>query len=107
MAREVYIDCLKRDPSLSLESLRRDVRALRAGASCVVIHTDDPSTRDAVEAFAQRHAIVSHAEAHDLGWLVRLYLLPEGFGEVPRCVEVERRERHLVRTIDPEVRAAV
>lgn len=100
MAREIYVDCLKRDPTLSLESLRRDVRALRGGASCVVVQTDDPVTLEGVRAFAQRHDLVSHTHESRGIWWVRLYLLPEVFGEVPLCAQLERHAHQLVRPVE-------
>ncbi len=86
MAREIYIDCIRRDPDLTVEAICHDLQALRPGASCVVVLADDPSTMEAVLEWADahriRHTILGHAEY----WSVRLFVLPDDFGELPPLV---------------------
>ena len=88
-----------------MESLCRELRGLRGGASRVVVQIDDPCTLEAVRLFAGQHGIVSHTQEISGIWWVRLYLLPERFGEVPRCAQLERCAHQDFRPVSPREEA--
>ncbi len=92
MGQEIYVDCEGRTPERAVEAVRRDVGALRPGASTVVAQTADPSTLQAVVAWAGTHGLRPTVEPRggDRVW-VRLFVLPSQFGDLPDCALRELR----------------
>lgn len=90
VARDIYVDCIHREPAVAMEALRRHVQALRPGASCLIVLSDEPRAIDAVRAWCATHGVRHALRGHAGYWSVRLFLLPQGFGELPPAVLQER-----------------
>ncbi|MBX2799905.1 MAG: hypothetical protein KTR31_19655 [Myxococcales bacterium] len=93
MAREIFLDCSRRDAVRCLEMVQRDVCALRPGASCLVVQSDDPSNLDLVLQWAVEQRFCTTLRRQQNCWAARLYVLPDHFGEVPDCAAQLRRMR--------------
>ena len=90
MARDIYIDCTRRDPAVAIEAVRRHVQALRPGASCIIVLVDDRRSIEAVADWADHSSIPVSARGHSGYWALRLFVLPRAFGALPPCVQRER-----------------
>lgn len=86
MARDIYVDCIHRDPEVAMEALQRHVQVLRPGASCVVVLSDQPRAIDAIRAWSRAEGVAHSVRGHPGYWSVRLFLLPPAFGELPDAV---------------------
>lgn len=92
MGQEIYVDCEGRSPHRAVEALRRDVGALRPGASTVVVRTRDLETLEAVMDWAEAQGLQpSVDERADAKVWLRLFVLPSQFGGLPDCTLRERR----------------
>jgi len=106
VGQEVYVDCEGRVPHRAVEAVRRDIGALRAGPSTVVVRTDDEAIVEAVTAWAKTHGLVPTVEERpDRRFLLRFFVLPTRFGGLPDCTLRERRRSRGTRTplYEPEV----
>lgn len=110
MAHQIYVDCKDRSPRRAVEAVRRDVGALRPGASTVVVQIRDRDVLDAVTAWADSHRLTPTVEPRQGGVWLRFFVLPNQFGRLPDCAHRElcraRGTRTPLSAIEVEVSCA-
>lgn len=92
MARTIYVDCVRRNPSHALRAVIQVVRQVRPGSTMLVVRSDSAQTVSLVREWARSRCVVGSVSGEVGDWEARLYLLPEQFAELPRCTRAERRE---------------
>lgn len=90
MARDIYVDCVRRDPAVAVDALRRHVQVLRPGTSCLVCLSDDPASLEALAYWSERRGLPISVRAHAGYWSLRVYVLPDGFADIPAVTQLER-----------------
>lgn len=101
MGHEVYVDCEDRSPRRAVEAVRRDVAALRPGASKVIVQLRDLAVMEAVTEWARGHHLEPRVEFRGACMWLHLYVLPDQFGALPTCARHEScRARGTRRTLD-------
>jgi len=95
LAQEVHVDCEGRSPHRALEQVRRDVGALRPGASVVIVRTYDDETLDHLLHWATSHQLPISVRSRGGSRVeLRLFVLPHRFEGLPECSRRERRRIH-------------
>lgn len=86
MARDVYVDCIHREPGVAMEAVQRQVQVLRPGATRVIVLSDEPGAIDTIREWCRSLGVRHSVQGHPGYWSLRLYLLPGSFGELPAAV---------------------
>lgn len=99
MAQEIYVECEGRSAHRAVEAVRRDVGALRPGASIVIVRLRDDDSLQAVTTWAATHRLRPSVRSRGPGRVeVRFFVLPARFGALPECTFRELQRARGTRT---------